>query len=177
MSAFVGTCCGGLMAIAKFCEQYALGLSNVIHIAEACDLDTIPAPDAETHTISSDVVMDSGKVFYQWVLGDVDLEFNYASVGIVGSQSFQNTVTVFIPIQRSVIEHQLNSIINGEFVLEFGDKEGARRLGGNENSPMRIPEGGIQGVINGERNGTTVTFQNVSATPYFYTGAIPLTAV
>lgn len=177
MSAFVGTCCGGLTAIAKFCEQYALGLSNVIHIAEACDLDTIPAPDAETHTISSDVVMDSGKVFYQWVLGDVDLEYTYASVGIVSNQSYQNTVTIFIPIQRDAIEHQLNSIINGEFVLEFGDKQGARRIVGNENSPMRIPEGGIQGVINGERNGTTVTFQNVSNTAYFYTGAIPLTAV
>lgn len=174
MGSFTGTCCGGLQAIGKYCGQYALGLSNVIHLAEACDLDSIPAPDAGTHTISSDVVMDVGKLFYQWRIGETDVEFNSQSVGVIGSQSFQNTLTIFLPISRDVLDYQLNLIINGEFVLEFGDKAGARRIIGNDNSPVMIPEGGVQEVINAERNGVTVTFQQVGPTPHFYTGSIPL---
>lgn len=174
MGSFTGTCCGGLEAIGKYCGQYALGLSNVIHLAEACDLESIPAPDADTHTISTDVVMDAGKVFYQWRIGETDVEFNATSVGVIGSQSFQNTLTVFLPISRDVLDFQINNIINGEFVIEFGDKQGARRIFGSDNSPVMISEGGVQEVINSERNGVTITFQNVSNTPYFYTGSIPL---
>lgn len=175
MSSFAGTCCGDLASVGKLCAQYALGLSNVIHIAEACDLDSIPDPDADSHTVSGDIVMDDSKVFYQWRIGETDVEFNSNSVGIVGSQSFQNTLTVFLPILRDELLTQINSMINGEFVIEFGDKNGTRFVMGSDNSPVMIPEGGIQSVISAERNGSTITFQNVSHTPYIYTGAIALT--
>lgn len=174
MGSFAGTCCDALKTIGKICDQYALGLSNVINIAEACDLESIPDPDVGTHTVSSDVVMDATKVFYQWRIGETDVEFTAQSVGVIGSQSFQNTLTVFLPISRDELDFQINTMINGEFVLEFGDKNGNRRIMGDDNSPVMIPEGGIQEVINAERNGVTITFQNVSHTPYFYTGAIPL---
>jgi len=176
MSALEGTVCGGLAAISKICSQHALGISSTIEIIEAGDLSTIPDPDADTHTISSDVTVDSTKQFYQWKLGETNAEFNATSVGQKGNQTFQNVLTVFLPLSRDEVDYVLNQMINGEFIIRFGDRNGEKRLLGNANSPAMIPEGGIQEVINSEQNGVTLTFENMGPTPYFYTGVAPLEA-
>jgi hypothetical protein len=175
MSAFSGTCCDGLASIAKVCGQHALGIGSTIEIIEACDLTSIPAPGSGTHTITQDVGLEDGKAFFQWRLGETQAEFNASSIGSKGNQTFRNVLTVFLPLSRDVIDNQINAIINGEFIIRFGDRNGAKRLLGNENSPAMIAEGGIQEVINTEQNGVTVTFENIGATPFFYTGAAPLT--
>ena len=179
MGAFDGTVCGGLAAIQKLCAQSALGLANSIYVVEAGDLASIPAPDASSHTISGDVVFDTPTtgMWFQWRIADVDAEFSAQSVGVAGSQSFQNTLTVFLPIARDASVYVMNQIINGEFVVIFGDKNGQKRILGTDSSPAMIPEGGIQEVNNSERNGITVTFQQVGHTPYFYDGAIDVSAV
>jgi hypothetical protein len=177
MSAFEGTACGALAAIGKICAQHALGISSSIEIADAADLTSIPDPDVDSHTVSTDVVVESTKQFYQWKLGETTAEFNATSIGQKGNQTFRNVLTVFLPLSRDEVSHVINSMINGEFIIRFGDRNGAKRLLGNGNSPAMIPEGGIQEVINGEQNGHTVTFENVGPTPYFYTGAVPLEPV
>lgn len=177
MSAFEGTSCAALAAVEKVCAEHALGLSNTIEIIEAADLTSIPAPDASSHTVSSDIVVESGKQFYQWKVGPTDAEFNATSIGSKGNASFQNVLTIFLPLSRDEVSKVVNDILNGEFVIRFGDKSGAKRILGNENSPAMVPDGGIQEVITSERNGHTVTFENIGKTPYFYTGAIPLTPV
>jgi len=175
MSAFSGTCCDGLASIAKVCGQHALGIGSTIEIIEACDIQSIPAPGAGTHTITQDIVLEDEKVFFQWRLGETQAEFNATSIGSKGNQTFRNVLTVFLPLSRDLIDKQINAIINGEFVIRWGDRNGAKRLLGNENSPAMIAEGGIVELINTEQNGVTVTFENIGATPFFYTGAAPLT--
>ena len=174
MGAFDGSVCGGLAAIQKLCAQIALGLGNAIHVIEAGDITSIPAPGAGTHTVTTDVTLDAAKFWYQWRIAEVDAEFSSQSVGVAGSQSFQNTLTVFLPIARDASVYVMNQIINGEFVVAFSDKNGQNRLLGTDSSPAMIPEGGIQEVNNAERNGITVTFQQVGHTPYFYDGALAL---
>ena len=171
MSSFQGQCCEGLDAIGKLCAVAALGIANAIDIIEACDLDSIPAPDADTHTVSTDIVVDTGKNWFQWKIGG-EPEFNSTSIGTKGSQSFRNVLTTFIPGTRDQVEHQLNKIINGEFVIRFRDKNGLGRIFGDDNSPVMIAEGGMQAVISNETNGYTITFENIGRTPYFYTGAV-----
>lgn len=174
MSAYEGSVCDALGAIGKVCAQHALGLSSTIEIIEAGDITTVPAPDADTHTISTDITLDATKVWYQWKLGETNAEFTYTSIGQKGNQTYRNVLTVFVPLQRDASETIINAMINGEFVIRFGDRNGAKRLFGNENSPAMIPEGGVQGVVSTEQNGVTITFEYIGITPYFYTGTAPL---
>ena len=171
MSAFNGTCCDALIAIAKVCAEHALGVAPHIDIIEACDILSIPAVDVSTHTISGDIVLDTGKQWYQWKIGG-SAEFNYNSIGTSGNATLENILTTFLPLQRDQNEMTINAILNGEFVIRFSDINGASRILGTASSPVMIPDGGIQGVISAESNGTTVTFRNVGHTPYFYTGAV-----
>jgi len=174
MSAFNGTCCDALAAIARLCEQHALGISTSIDIIEACDIESMPAPDADTNTISGDIVVKTGKQWYNWKIGG-NAEFNYNSVGSQGNQSFENILTPFLPLVRDAITHLLNQIVNGEFVIRFSDIGGEYRLLGTEFSPAMVAEGGIQGVISAEANGTTITFNNKGLIAYTYTGAVSYT--
>lgn len=176
MSAFGGTCCAGLASIAKECAQHALGLSSSIEIAEACDITSIPDATANSHTVGTDITMVATKTFFQWKIGETEAEFNATSIGGKGNQTFRNVLTVFLPLSRDAVDHVINEILNGEFVIRFGDRNGAKRLLGNANSPAMIAEGGVSEVINNDQNGVTITFENVGATPYFYTGAIALPA-
>jgi len=172
MSALLGTACGALADIEKLCIQHGLGISSTMEIIEAASLTSIPAPDASSHTISTDIVVDSGEEWYQWKLGATEAEFTATSIGSKGNQSFRNVLTIFLPFSRDAIDYLLNQMLNGEFIIRFGDKNGNKRILGTENSPAMIAEGGVQEVINEERNGVTITFENVGHTPYFYTGAV-----
>jgi len=174
MSAFEGTACGGLAEISKYCQQYTTGIANTIEIIEAADVTSVPDPGAGTHTITTDITLDATKFWYQWRIGETDVEYSWTSVGVKGSQSFQNTLTVFLPVSRDLVENTINSMINGDFLIRFRDKQGVARLAGSAYSPVQVAEGGVQGVINAERNGTTVTFEWMGPTAYFYEGAAPL---
>jgi len=174
MSAFDGTCCAALAAIAKFCEEHSLGLASYIYIIEACDITSIPAADADTHTVSTDITIDSGKNFFRWKVGG-SAEFNGNSTGSKGNQTFQNVLTVFVPMSRDEVSYLANAIINGEFVVVFVDKNGNKRILGTEHSPAMIAEGGIQEAITEDANGHTFTFENMGKTPLHYTGAVSLT--
>lgn len=174
MSAFDGTCCAAVADIGRACEQHALGISTTIELIEACDLTSIPAADVDTHTISTDAVVDTGKRWYQWKIGGA-AEFNATSKGTKGNQTFGNVLTVFLPLSRDLIDHTINALLNGEFVIRFGDVNGSKRLLGTEHSPAMIAEGGVQEVISADTNGVTVTFENTGATPLFYSGAVSFT--
>ncbi|MEL6142559.1 MAG: hypothetical protein AAFU67_13180, partial [Bacteroidota bacterium] len=63
MSAFAGTCCAALASISRFCEQYALGIATTVYIIEACEVESIPAATADSHTISTDLVLKTDKFF------------------------------------------------------------------------------------------------------------------
>ena len=174
MSAFNGTCCDALAEIARLCEQHSLGISTSIDIVEACDIESMPAPDADTNTISGDIVLKTGTQWYNWKIGGA-AEYNYNSIGTKGNQSFENVLTTFIPLVRDAISHLLNTIVNGEFVIRFSDVGGTYRLIGTEFSPAMIAEGGVQGVISAETNGTTLTFNNSGLIARNYTGAVAYT--
>jgi len=120
------------------------------------------------------VVVDSGSQWFQWKIAGPP-EFTDNSKGSTGNQSFTNVLTVFVPLKRDAVNHQLNLLLNGEFLVRFGTIDGTKRLMGTEFSAAMIAEGGIQGVINGEQNGFTVTFQNHGRLVPNYTGAVAFT--
>ena len=175
MSAFQGQCCEGLQTVQRICDQHNLGIGTTIEIIEACDIDAIPDPDSNTHTVSTDIALDAGKFWYQWRIGETDAEFTSTPIGKKSNQTFRNTLTFYLPLMRDELEYMLNRIINGEFVIRFSDRNGDRRILGTDAAPAMIPEGGINGVNSLEQNGYTISFENTGHTPYFYTGAVPLT--
>lgn len=174
MGAFDSAVCNALGTVSRMCVQHGLGLANSIELIEAGDVTSIPAPDVGTHTVSGDVVLDVAKLFVQWLIGDTEAEFTSTSIGSKGNQTFRNTLTIFLPLSRSEVSVIMNAMLNGQFVIRFGDKGGGKRLLGTNESPAMIAEGGVQEVINGERHGHTVTFENIGHTPYWYTGSAPL---
>lgn len=174
MSAFNGTCCAAVDDIGKACAEHALGVSTTVEIIEACDLTSIPAATADTHTIATDAVVDTGKRWYQWKIGGTP-EFTSVAQGTAGNQTFLNTLTVFLPLLRDEVDFLLNAMLNGEFVIRFGDIGGRKRLLGTEHSPAMIAEGGVNAVISNESNGVTITFTNRGKTPFYYTGAVSFT--
>jgi hypothetical protein len=172
------TCCAALAAIARFCAQYASGLSTSIWIIEKCDVESIPAMDAADHRITGDIVLKTGKFWFLWNIGDTDAEYTYTSAGQSGSRSFNSVLTFFLPVIRSVVDHLLNNIVNGEFLVVFMDKEGNKQLLGSLANPIKFADGGISGVKNTDSNGTTCTMERIGGiSAPFYDGALLTEAV
>lgn len=175
MSSFAGTPCDAVTELAKHCDLAALGLGSVVHVSESTNIAAIPAVDANTNTVSTDITMDATKVFFPWRIVDTDVEFSSTAIGAKGSQSLRNVLTIFIPVRRESVDLILNNALNDEFIMLFTDKLGERRIFGEEFAPAMIAEGGVAAVINNERNGTLLTFEYVGPAPKMYTGAVPLT--
>lgn len=170
---FDGTSCGFIAAIGKACKGAGFFLPSSVLIAEAQDLESIPAVGVGTHTVSTDIVFDVGKFFYTWLTTEGGAVMNYASIGQKGSQAFKNTLTIYVPISRDEVLYQVNQVLNDDFIIVPTDTNGVKYLFGTEQNPMRIAEGGIQGVKDGENDGTTITFENTGPTYKIYTGATP----
>ena len=164
--------CGLLGAIAKHCGEVAKFAPNAIYIAEAADLESIPAPDAGTKIISTDIVMDATKTFFQWVTTANGAVLSREPVGSKGTQTFKNTVTIYIPVVRSLVLEEMDNVVNDQYVLIVSDTAGTNWLCGTSVSPAMVAEGGIQSVMDGEQNGTTITFEWFGSL-FEYTGAIP----
>jgi len=165
------TACGALGAITKHCGAVAKFTPNSLYIAEAADIESIPAPGAGTKTITTDIVMDATKFFFQWVTVQTGAVLSREPVGTKGTQSFKNTVTFYLPVLRSVVLEELDNVLNDQFVLIVPDSEGVLWLCGTAYSPAMVSEGGIQAVMDGEQNGTTITFEWYGPL-YIYQGAI-----
>lgn len=172
------TCCAALAAIARYCAAAALGLAAKLYIIEVCDVESIPAAAEGDHRITGDIVLKAGKVWHEWNIGDTDAEYGYVSAGQSGSESFNSTLTYFIPVIRSLVDHLLNNILNGRFLVVFVDKDGQKMLLGTLFNPVKFVPGGVSGVVSGEANGTTCSMQQLGGkTAHFYDGAIVTTVV
>jgi len=170
------TCCDGLAAISRNCGINVKGLRPVIEIAEECDVETIPDPDADSHTISTDVTVASTKQFWEWaVADDSQLIANSEGVGNPNDMSFQNNLTVFIPGDEDAADATINAVLNGTFIIRYTSKSGKAKLLGTKASPAKISS--IQFTDSPDSKGYLITFMNMGHKPYNYTGAIPLTPV
>lgn len=170
------TCCDGLVAIARVCNLRAKGLTPNFEIGEACDVETIPAPDADTHTISTDITVATGKQFYPWAFADDDnLQFTSNAEGQRNDKTLINALTIFIPGDEDAIDAAIHKILNGTFVIRFSKKDGKKKLFGSKASPVTIDN--YQYTSDGTTEGALITFRNVGEKPYNYSGAIPLEPV
>lgn len=165
--------CDVLASIAKNCKINIKGITPVIRIAEAGNV-TIPARDADSHTVSTDVTMETGSQFYEWAVADDDqIQFTSSSVGNIGDLSYENVLTAFIPGSDDAKDMAMNEVLNGDYVVSFGQKDQQSKLMGNSFSPAHIQT--IVYTNNGTQNGWLVTIMQRGESPLFYTGAIPLT--
>lgn len=173
MSSFSQTASGKLNAIAKATAAAANGLATCIYIAEAADLTSIPAKDADTNIVSTDVTMDSSKVFVAWHVAEEEAQLSINSVGTQGALSFETTLTVFVPGTHDQAEEFLNTGVNDEFVLVAPDRNGNLRLIGTDYSPAFIPADGVEFIQSNEKEGLTITFKQRGQVPPIYTAAVP----
>ena len=165
------TACGALGAITKHCGPVAGFTPNSIYIAEAADIESIPAPGAGTKQITTDIVMDATKFFFQWVTVQTGAVLSREPIGTKGTQQWKNTCTFYIPVVRSVVLEEMDNVLNDQFVLIVPDSEGTLWLCGTAYSPAMVAEGGIQSVMDGENNGSTITFEWYGSL-FEYSGAI-----
>jgi len=175
MSALIGTDADLLVAVGKATKAAANGLSTCLYLAEATWLTSIPARTANTNTIATDITMDSGKVFIPWYIGEDESLFSAKPLGAQGALSYENSLTVFIPGHRDLIEAFLNDNVNNEFIIIAPDREGNLRLIGQAYSPAFIVADSLEVVNGNEKQGVTMMFKARGKVAANYTGAIPTT--
>lgn len=172
---FDGTACGFLIGVGKLCGLASLMKPASVYVAEHAHLTSIPAADVDTKTVSSDIVMDASQVFQTWKTSEENAVLSYEAIGQKGSGIFRNFFTVYIPgATRDEVLRASEAVLNDDFVLIIPDTNNELVILGTEQSPARIPSGGIQGVKDGENDGVTITFENFGPLPLRYTGSIPL---
>ena len=164
--------------IEKACKQvYAVGLASLLYIACFDQIDTIPAPDADTHTISTDLTMraadatatppEEAGTFSAWKYSQKDQ--TWESEQDEESKMWTTTVQVFVPGVTSEKSHVLNNLGTEAAVVITKDKAGKLRIVGDTDTPCDIT---VKEQLT-PKNGYIVTIKWMSSySPYFYTGAI-----
>lgn len=160
-----------LAAIARACGAgNAKGLKGTIYIANKTDIDTIPAAGAGTHVVSSNITMESGKVFYAWDISKIEHDLQIVSEGDADANSFKTTLTFLIPKISPTNTYIVGLSATGcEFVVIVEDANGNKRILGNlvDGCNLKVNEN-VK-----EKNGYNCTIEWESALPpLFYTGTI-----
>jgi hypothetical protein len=150
-----------------------------LYIAPAEDVQTIPAPDAVTKSIDTDIVPKAGKVFNKFDIAPGTLKISNPSVGENGSGSFETLVDCIISGDDAKNLDLFNSMINGLFILLIDQASKNVKVGGTLRSPMMLISATFDGGADQpDRNGVTLQFKSRDGNMVSnYTGTLPLVAV
>lgn len=163
-------CCENLAAIKTACSGGRGTAKDIVKAWIICedDIVSIPDPDSDDHTISSDMELADGKVWNQIDLDPVGSSFSFDSQGEGQSQEYQNVGVLFIAGVSSDVNHILNSLIKGNPIVLLRDKNGNTWLFGAEGYGATVKLS-----AKNDRNGYTMTVTDNSPNlPYNYTGEI-----
>ena len=165
--------------IGATCETNAPGLVEA-YWALLQDVSTIPAPDPDTNTISSDITMAATKTFFTVGFSRNKGEFRYDIQGEIDARSWFHEIELFLAKQRDSVVHQLFNVTNADLIFIVKDKNGQQWLLGDLENPMNLNTApGTTGKGGTDVNGTTATWRvdTIPHTPYLYDGVVPLVAV
>lgn len=164
------SCCTTLNHIARECGTgIRPGLATAVYVACKDEVATIPADNGTSHTISSNMTMESGGVFALWDISQYDSSMICEPQGDLDARYFKTTVSFFISGLSSAKTNILSSITNGEFIVIVADAKAQKRLIGDLVRGAYIS---AQEQTN-DKNGYVVTIEwESNETPFFYTGTI-----
>lgn len=172
-------CCTGLATIEKACGGgNTPGLKTKIYVACVDEVATIPAVDASSLIVSTDITMraaDAGPpaiaagTFKEWSISKINGTWTVEAVGEGENISYNVTVNAFINKISASKSYILNSATGGEFIVIAEDKNGQKRLVGDIDDGCSIKVG----EQTNDANGYPVVIEwTVNHLPYFYTGSI-----
>lgn len=164
--------------IKKACKEKAIaGLSTKLYIACYDEVASIPAINADNHTVETDIVMraaDAGATppieagaFASWDFSQKDQTFESEQDEEGGM--WNTNVQIFIPATNGVKSAVLNNIGDESSIIIVSDKKGRRRIIGSVELPCEVK---VKSQLT-PKDGYIVTITWLSAyEPFYYTGAI-----
>jgi hypothetical protein len=158
------------------CGPNAGGMTD-FYIARRSDILSIPAVGADGVTISTDIVMKSGKKFAKWS-NEIDFhDLNWKTEGDAGSQTITQELNIYISRFKAATDKEFNNAINGKFIVISVDPNGTKRIGGNLLRPLTLNFDAKSGKKNTDKKGTDIkATAGTGHVPFYYTGVIPIVA-
>ena len=160
-------------AIAAFCGGVnAPGLDLSLAITCQDELLSIPAPGADTHTISTNITyraaappITAGK-FYQWFFSkqNSSYESERDENGL-----WKTTVKIFVPKLQAEKTYVFNGLTGENLVTVVPDKNGEKRVIGSLTNGAMVSVKEVTNPKNGYE--VTITWESAHA-PYYYTGTL-----
>lgn len=172
-------CCAGLATIEKECGGgNRPGLKNFFYIACIDEVVTIPAPDANTHLVSTDIAMraaDAGPpaitagTFKKFAISKINSNLTVEPVGEGENISYKCTMSCFINKITSGKTYILNNTTGGEFIIIAKDANGEQLIIGELENGATVKAG----MQTNDANGYPVTIEwDTPIHPYHYTGNV-----
>jgi len=176
----MATCCTTLGNIEKICGGgNASGLRTKLYVACIDQVDTIPAPTADTFSIDTDITMvaDIGDttpgLFYELNISKNNASYSVEAQGDDENPDYLHTLTVNILKQDAAKNRILSGMAGGEYIAVFKDRNDIQWLMGtlDEGSVVQVA------VNNADLNAYTLTITwRGSRLLYAYTGALSVAA-
>lgn len=167
------SCCTTLADISRECGSgIRPGLATTVYVVCKDEIDTIPADNGTSHTIATDITLDTGKKFSAWDISQLNGSYLCEPQGDTDATYFKTTIQFFIPALAASKTFILGGITNGEFICLVSDAKAQKRLIGDTTRGAYIR---VQEQTN-DKNGYLVTIEwESNEPPFYYTGAIDVT--
>lgn len=164
------SCCTTLAAITRECGTgIRPGLATKVYVACKDEVTTLPADNGTSHTIETDIVLDTNKAFAEWDISQLNGSYLCEPQGDVDARFYRTTVQFFIPALAASKSFILNGITNGEFICLVSDAKDQKRVIGDLTRGAYIS---VQEQTN-DKNGYVVTIEwESNEVPFYYTGTI-----
>lgn len=175
------SCCATLGNIEKTCGAgNKPGLKQKFWLTCVDQVNTIPAPAANTHEITANITMRAAAVgpplvaagkFFEFDISKFESGLEADPQGDSENQSWLVTASVFINRQDKTKAYILNGMSGGEFIAVFPDGNGEKHLIGELDNGCNVT---VKAQTN-DKNGylLTITWET-NRLPYFYNGTLVL---
>ena len=154
------------------------GTAGKVYAIPASDVETIPAPGANSLTVATAIVCKSGQKFAEIYMTSETGEVKDTEVGERDGGSFETGLEWWSPAISDELLTLKSKFANGGFIFLIKDSNNIMRIVGSKDHPAYREPGEITtGKAPKDRRGASFKFKASSPTPaLIYTGPVPLTA-
>ncbi|MEL6625429.1 MAG: hypothetical protein AAFP83_17070 [Bacteroidota bacterium] len=154
--------------VASKCGGSNTGGNKTLYIANDGDVVDLPTPDAGTSTISSDLTMETGKVFRKFTFTDDTCQhLENDNEGRNKTSSIVCRIDGDDPVKR----HQFDEMYGGEYTVILTDGNDLTKIV----QRCTFKSNFDSGTTKADLNGYEVRFEYSGRGAFVYTGAIPTT--
>ncbi len=167
--------CVSVAGISKICGSNPGGLNELFVIAVSDLEDFVEPAEGEVNIPAASIVPKIGKGFVQWDFAQDTGELGLKGSGEDGSQSFEQSVSTFIPRFTPAIAAVVQNSLNNKFIVAVRDGKGQVMIGGTLTRPMTFEMDYKSGKKFNDKNGGEYTFKcGIGSVPFFLTGTLPV---